>query len=179
MAVYKQPSSNPPVDTLAAMVLSDPEPATITLLTHVNQIMHSLTTRWGYPPVIQQMQMLTGGSTRNVITQIPPSVTYAQIGVLVTGHGKVTLTDSGTSDTTTIEWHNPAKDEIGYAIWAWTSALPNDSTAAGEAPPLKLQASATWDCTPAHLISVNPATLGVGGQIHAVAVVPIWQPIAL
>ena len=179
MAVYKHPSSNPPVDTLAAMVLLDPEPASVTLLTHVNQIMHSLATRWGYPPIVQRVQMTTGAATRNILVQIPTSITYAQVGVLGSGHGKVTLTDSGTSDTTTIEWHVLAKDEVGNAVWSWTSALPDDSVPADQAPPLKLQASATWDCTPAHLIEVNPTTLGVGGQIHAIAVVPIWQPIAL
>tara|TARA_R110000824_G_scaffold22342_1_gene81919 strand:- start:1434 stop:1973 length:540 start_codon:yes stop_codon:yes gene_type:complete len=179
MAVKKAPAATPQVDQLTAIALVDPEPASVLLLSYADEAMHALTTRWGYPPFIQRMHMLTSHATRLMIAPLPPSITYARIGVLVSGSGTVTITDSGTSDTTKLTWASQAADQASMAVWVWTGGIPDDTAAVGTAPPLKLRATATWKASMIDTITINPTTVGSGGTIWAVAVAPIWQDIAV
>jgi len=125
------------------------------------------------------MHMVTSHATRSVPVQLPPSVTYIRIGVLVSGRGTLAITDSATSDTTTLDWSSVAADDVAMANWVWTGGIPDDTTAANTAPPLKIAATALWRNNQNHMITLNPAPVGDGGTIWALATIPIWQDIAV
>ena len=175
----KAPTASPPVDTLTAMVLKDPEPAAISLLAHADNVMHALTTRWGYPPTIAHLHLLTTHADRFLYVQAPPSVKYAQVGILASGSGKVTITAmSAGSDTTTLEWATGNSDEIAFASWQWSSSVIDDAVAAAAGPSLEIRATQTWQASAALRLKLNPANVGVGspsGTIWALAIVPIWS----
>lgn len=175
----RAPSDAPMVDQLSVISFTDPEPASILILKHADATLHALTTEWGYPPHVQGLSMPTSAADRVLLVPLPPSVKYVNVGILASGRGTVTVTDTTTSDTTTIYWGSSAteaSDKIELASWSWTTGIMDDSVAHTKSPALKLASSAVWYPRNYQPVTLNPTAVGSGGgTIWAVAIAPIWE----
>ncbi|MAK31344.1 hypothetical protein [Acinetobacter sp.] len=188
MAVTKAAQSTPPVDQLTTIAITDPEPASIGLLHHVDNTLHALASAWGHPPHTQRLHMLTNGDTRSVLFQVAPSCQWVNIGLLVSGAGSAVITsdasDGSAADTTTLTWILANGDTLEFAEWVWTTGAMDHSTSTDNSPALfvLIDAHKEWSATTYARLQVNPANTGSSdpsGTIWAIAVSPIFEPQAV
>jgi len=92
------------VDNAVAGWLVDPAPARIWVLSEIVHRQHSLATKWGGIGHYYSCR-LAEGDTASITVVVPPGVTEMDLGFLVVGYGKVTVTSAANDTTgTQLQW---------------------------------------------------------------------------
>lgn len=172
----KAPRFSPALDKEQGTdTLTDPQEASILLLQTVEARQHALMSGWGGPGHCYSCHV-TEGETKGVIVRVPSGTYVAQLGILVTGTGSVTITSDTDATGTTLEWNNTGDDAHEVYIAKWTSGQ-KDGAAASTGRDVEVSAAASWRWEYETLTLTSSGAGTLDGTIWGVVVYGLFKAV--
>jgi len=161
------------VDNAPASALVDLEPARVWILAEAMQRQHSLMTTWGGPGIYAGLRA-DEGDTVTLRFRVPPAVTEANITLITSGVGSVTITSSNDATGTTLTWSTGGDAVSTVSKVSTVGVLP---AALGAASGRAVTVAATYNVSTSWVWTTEMLTFVVAsagtGTIHGVLVRPV------
>lgn len=152
--------------------------ASIDLIRNAEQRQHALMTRHGGAPVfVDFVAIVTSADTRRVTVQVPPGVTYCDIGLCLFGSGAAAITGAADATGTRLTVRGETASTLAeHARWVWTGGLLDAALGASSGRAICVSSSVSWTIQDVELqVSLESVDtrLGVVGMV----LVPIHLPV--